>query len=104
MMSISGSGINGDRLGGGVEPDDRETHYVMPGTSHTVCAEPIVESWALVEPDTNLIVSCGQCNTQRYWLPAAGRLDRDAVLAKAVEPWPRGVRKHVTGDDDPGRG
>jgi len=51
-----------------------------------------------------LTVTCSQCHIQRYWLPAAGRLDRHAVLATVIEPVPRGTRKHVTGDHDPARG
>ena len=98
------SGVDGHQLGGGIDPLDRETHYVMPGTSATLCGEPIVDTWMAVEPDSILIVSCRQCHTQRYWLPAAGKLERDAELAKVIEPWPAGQRKHVTGDDDPGRG
>ncbi len=51
-----------------------------------------------------LDVSCYQCRTQRFWLSASGNLDRDGGLANVVEPSSRGVRKHVTGDDDPARG
>jgi hypothetical protein len=97
-------GINGDRIGGGLDPLDRESHFVMPGTRATLCAEPITDEWEGVEADSILVVTCRQCHSQRYWLPVAGRLDRDAEIAKVVEPWPRGARKHVTGDDDPGRG
>ena len=104
-VAVTGiSGVDGHQLGGGIDPLDRETHYVMPATSATLCGEPIADSWTAVEPDSILIVSCRQCHTQRYWLPAAGKLDRDAELAKVIEPWPAGARKHVTGDDDPGRG
>jgi hypothetical protein len=39
-----------------------------------------------------------------YWLPTAGKLERDAELAVVIEPSRAETRRHVVGDDDSGRG
>jgi hypothetical protein len=103
-MTSDGNPTVGRLSDGRLDPFACVTHSVMPGTTNTLCGEPIVDGWEHVPDEARLQASCRQCNTQAYWLPAAGRLDRDAALARVIEPWPSGVRKHVTGNDDPGRG
>ena len=78
-------------------------HLVHPTNGSTLCAEPIGDGWIERSPSEPK-VTCGQCLTQQYWLPAAGLLERGAILTRVEEPWPTGVRKHVVGDDDPARG
>ena len=71
----------------------------------TLCAgSRVTAAWNWNAPRTAPDVTCSQCRLQRYWLPASGELERDAELDVVVEPWPAGRRRHVTGDDDPGRG
>jgi hypothetical protein len=82
---------------------DLESHYVEPGSSTALCAEPTATSWKpATSSDTT--VTCDQCRIQKRWLPASGELDRDANLDVMIEPWTAGQRRHVTGNDDPGRG
>lgn len=83
--------------------DVLETHYLVPGATVTLCAEPTTDTWKPRHASHDE-VTCRQCRVQRRWLPASGELDRDAVLDVTVEPWPASQRRHVTGDDDPGRG
>ena len=82
---------------------DLESHYVLPGRGTALCAEPTTKHWkTAASPDAT--VTCDQCHIQIYWLPASGELDRDAHLDVMIEPWAAGQRRHVTGNNDPGRG
>jgi len=45
----SGQGAVAGHHVDGIRPPDRETHYVMPATSTTLCAEPIETTWQHVE-------------------------------------------------------
>ncbi len=89
---------------GRLDPFENRTHFVLPGRRGTLCAEPINADWEDVAVDATLAIICNQCRVQKYWLPASGKLDRGASLARVIEPWPADRRKHVTGNDDPGRG
>ena len=80
-----------------------ESHFVVPGTAVTLCAEPTTEQWQPAS-GPGAEVTCAQCHVQRRWLPASGELDPEAVLDVIAEPWPAGQRRHVTGDADPERG
>jgi hypothetical protein len=80
-----------------------QSHFVMPGASVTLCAEPTTTAWETA-PGLNSRVTCGECRAQRRWLPASGELERDPELEVMVEPWLAGQRRHVTGNDDPERG
>lgn len=82
---------------------DLESHYVVPGSSTALCAEPTTTDWKTTA-SSHSTVTCDQCHIQKYWLPASGELDRDANLAVMIEPRTAGQRRHVTGNDDPGRG
>jgi hypothetical protein len=83
--------------------DERESHYVVPGTSNALCAEPTTSVWQMA-PDSDSKVTCEQCHLQKSWLPASGELERDAKLDVMIEPCPAGHRRHVTGNDDQDRG
>ncbi|MBG7603667.1 MAG: hypothetical protein IZT58_03390 [Actinobacteria bacterium] len=83
--------------------DERESHYVVPGTSNALCAEPTTSVWQMA-PDSDSKVTCEQCHLQKSWLPASGELERDAKLDVMIEPCPAGHRRHVTGNDDQERG
>ena len=84
-------------------PDERESHFVLPGTSNALCAEPTTSVWQMA-PGSDSKVTCEQCHLQKSWLPASDELDRDAQLDVMIEPWPAGQRRHVTGNDDRQRG
>jgi hypothetical protein len=86
------------------ESTELESHLVVPGAQHALCAEPLTAKWNGPQPDAGASVTCKQCVLQRYWLPASGDLERDAELDVIVEPRPARRRRHVTGDHDPGRG
>ena len=87
-----------------MEVVDNETHYVHPTRGVTLCGEGVGDTWEAAGSEATVAVTCEQCRIQFYWLPAAGEFERGADLAKVIEPWPAGARKHVTGDDDPARG
>ena len=44
------------KLGGGLDPFANTTHYQIPGSAQTLCAEPVTAAWepprpnALLEP------------------------------------------------------
>ena len=78
-------GINGDRIGGGVDPLDRESHFVMPGTHATLCAEPITDAWEDVAAATT-DPAAGEDHANAFPVdPLSGASVTD-VLAFAVDP------------------
>jgi hypothetical protein len=93
-------GVNGDPLGGGIDPADREVHYQRSGSPGTMCGASIdTLTWDPVPDGSVLIVSCAEC---RRVLVGASPAES---VRKVIEPRARRTeREHVTGDDDSGRG
>jgi hypothetical protein len=94
------------RQGGGLDPWANTTHYRLPGSVQTLCAEPITAAWepprsgALVAPPVN----CAQCAINLDRGPVHGWFERGCDMDIMIEPWPAGQRRHVAGDNDPARG
>jgi hypothetical protein len=89
------------RLGGGLDPFVNTTHYRVRGAAHSLCDLPVMSDWERPRPNPIIpaSVNCSQCHTNRAaWITDA------RILETIIEPFPAAKQRHVTTDDDPGRG